>query len=1854
MSKILIYITVSFTFLVNCYAASCSDYTNESSCNSADWCSWEKQNGNNYACDGNLRPSNSPYIEDVMINEVNVDSGYIELFFNKDTDVSGWKLKVNYRSGGSSGNTVVECPAFPSGSNYTKDTFFITYNSSNGSLETYGSPKFDCNTVNFHQNQNEVVLYDDQDRLVHYVSAWNGGSGSGSKIWPYEDGDTGATIMDDDISGNYDNVCSLPDGDIGEPEWDVDSGCSGTPGFTNNGILVDDNKVECPTAAFDNIQDAINASSDGQEIIICSGTYNENITINKKNLTLISQTQNRSDVTISGSSSNSVVTITNWPESITLKDLSIVQNNNNQYGIYISSQYPSQFTKFDNISVVSQNWDAINFNWQSNNFSLIDSYLKTTTDGDGIDFGNSNDGGFDLNNTTIDAADNGIEISGSFNNGVNIVDSNITTLQGRSLDLGGNIWNNGLNISNSTIYGMRGIYTSNSIGGGLNVSNTNITTTGTSLGDNGIYIAGEISNGTIISNTNINSARYGAYFGDELNGNVNINNLKIESEKTAMHFNQDVWNGCDIDNTNISSKERGIEFIKNVSGTFTINDVNVTSEDESLFFNDSATNPVITNTNIISKNENAIYTQSDNWTNFTLQNSCIKTEKSNKHALYIDIRYLNSSSDINNNCFYAENPNELGYAKDTSSGSKFNSNYWDEHTGNYSYNNISDTSTLSSCPNSCAQNSTPIPVIEYHMDECEWDGSNGDVDDNSSNGYNATSKGDAKTVDQHKIGRSGYFDGDSDYIEQSKIYDYLKTTSSLSFWIKTTQTGASNPYSSPGITGIEENGGLDDIFWGWLDRSGHIGITAKSNETNVKSLNPINDNNWHHIVLTRDANSGKVQLYVNGNLEGSATHGTGDVGNSFSKIGRMQNAANPPEYFEGYLDEVKIYDKVLSSGDITQIYSNENSGKNYDGATRDEISCALCSANPGYSFGGIVNDIQMVGDIISIKDTYNDSTFTEKTYKDNFVFSKPPVIFILPDKNGANPASMRVKNVDTRGFDIAITEPQGEDGAHIAMNVDYFAINQGIFTLGDSFLEVGTIETKAVQKGYDTATNSWVTITPSVKFCNPVVLVQVQGMANEPGYVPNGISQPFLSAVVDSNSSDGTIKIALEMGETELGTISQNETIAYMIAESNIQSSFIDDADNNIKFETIKTGPIFYGWDDTGDVGSASFVHNFTSKPLVAASLNSRNSLDGGWFRKKAHNKSNISLVVDEDRLNRNPKGTYQDTERSKKKNGSDNTHTPEVGGIFAFEGTFIKNAKADAASNFNALDEGQGLNETDLNTGYITTKIVGESFKLDIIAREDDNITKSDANITKLEIVECVDEACVDCKITSEAEDLSTTNFIISNSTGYITTSNLTVNEAYKLAKIRITGISSTEEVTVCSSDLFSVRPKKFEFSVPSSAYASEEFNINFFAKDFSNNAAVNYNETIDSSFSVDYNISKTECNIGTMDLENFSFTDGQKNNVKVNYSNLGILSLKIEENLGNEYAIVDKYDTDDSQRLIESFTGTIEVKPYELNITVADMNSSTGTNWLYMANIDDMNLTTSSTVTAFNKEGNILLDFNSTCFAKDVDLSFDLHTSGLNALDMNYTITDGIFSIGSFGTTLGDLDKTITINASNFVDGKGSAGYAFNVYRNYFSPIEPFNIGNMQVSINTIGIAKNVNGATNNGSFDFYFGRASVSDIKTTKSLVNHFIEFEVYDPDNTLGFTKNSLNWSKNESHNNAKYGDITNADFTSEPSGITSSVSGFHNGKLEFILNGSTSATIHVDVDEWLWYIPFNCGNTCKYKSFDDGGSCSNHPCFNFTYKTTNTPAGVNTGNFKGSDYNTPSRGNYERTGVKAFR
>jgi hypothetical protein len=46
-------------------------------------------------------------------------------------------------------------------------------------------------------------------------------------------------------------------------------------------LVVDDDKVECPNAAFTRIQDAVDAASPGSQIRICKGTYVEQVSISK-------------------------------------------------------------------------------------------------------------------------------------------------------------------------------------------------------------------------------------------------------------------------------------------------------------------------------------------------------------------------------------------------------------------------------------------------------------------------------------------------------------------------------------------------------------------------------------------------------------------------------------------------------------------------------------------------------------------------------------------------------------------------------------------------------------------------------------------------------------------------------------------------------------------------------------------------------------------------------------------------------------------------------------------------------------------------------------------------------------------------------------------------------------------------------------------------------------------------------------------------------------------------------------------------------------------------------------------------------------------------------------------------------------------------------------------------------------------------------------------------------------------------------------------------------------------------------------------------------------------------------------
>jgi hypothetical protein len=152
----------------------------------------------------------------------------------------------------------------------------------------------------------------------------------------------------------------------------------------------------------------------------------------------------------------------------------------------------------------------------------------------------------------------------------------------------------------------------------------------------------------------------------------------------------------------------------------------------------------------------------------------------------------------------------------------------------------------------------------------------------------------------------------------------LGSTSTLDFWVNTTQIGNNIHYEAPAVTGVEQNWGANDINWGTINAAGQIGLWV-GDAGGIYSLNPINDGTWHNVAITRDADTGLVQLYVDGVFNASGVLDTGNKTSQFYLIGALsvvsQNGVTlmGANYFNGKLDEVQIYPNVLGVNAIESL-----------------------------------------------------------------------------------------------------------------------------------------------------------------------------------------------------------------------------------------------------------------------------------------------------------------------------------------------------------------------------------------------------------------------------------------------------------------------------------------------------------------------------------------------------------------------------------------------------------------------------------------------------------------------------------------------------------------------------------------------------------------------------------------------------------------------------------------------------------------------------------------------------------------------------------------------------------------------
>ena len=208
----------------------------------------------------------------------------------------------------------------------------------------------------------------------------------------------------------------------------------------------------------------------------------------------------------------------------------------------------------------------------------------------------------------------------------------------------------------------------------------------------------------------------------------------------------------------------------------------------------------------------------------------------------------------------------------------------------------------------------------------------GNANDATGNSFNGTVVGASLTSDRFGNPNSAYqFDGNGNYIVAAA--DNLPTvTRTVAFWFEPTAISGSTPYPVPFSYG---GGGCGTSFaiaiYGEPYNSYGVAQHCSGGFLAGFGLSP--ENNWHHLAVT--TNNQGVAIYLDGSLLDSTNqfimNVTGVTGTQLS-IGVMVSPSgfapytdSNVGYYQGLMDDIRIYDTVLSGQEIAALAADRGS-----------------------------------------------------------------------------------------------------------------------------------------------------------------------------------------------------------------------------------------------------------------------------------------------------------------------------------------------------------------------------------------------------------------------------------------------------------------------------------------------------------------------------------------------------------------------------------------------------------------------------------------------------------------------------------------------------------------------------------------------------------------------------------------------------------------------------------------------------------------------------------------------------------------------------------------------------------------
>ena len=187
-----------------------------------------------------------------------------------------------------------------------------------------------------------------------------------------------------------------------------------------------------------------------------------------------------------------------------------------------------------------------------------------------------------------------------------------------------------------------------------------------------------------------------------------------------------------------------------------------------------------------------------------------------------------------------------------------------------------------------------------------------------------------------KLNGALLFDGVNEYVDLENIANFDKEQSfSVESWVKTTSNKTQNIISRRDTQPNIERG------WEFQMKNGKLKFTVSRSITNTywvsqESLLSINDGNWHHAVATWTGVTGSwgypsnIKLYIDGQLADSYPSGN-VVGWSIMNDAHCQISGkifDTYNVFDGVIDEVVVYTKVLSLPEVQFRYNNGTGTEN--------------------------------------------------------------------------------------------------------------------------------------------------------------------------------------------------------------------------------------------------------------------------------------------------------------------------------------------------------------------------------------------------------------------------------------------------------------------------------------------------------------------------------------------------------------------------------------------------------------------------------------------------------------------------------------------------------------------------------------------------------------------------------------------------------------------------------------------------------------------------------------------------------------------------------------------------------------